>query len=146
MSLIAKSIVKDQWWVITDGQNKVGNVTAENSGYRVTIGNKELTFPDTKDIAKKIDVQFQKPSKQHKHTLPYAQWPTTEKTYNNMYDVKKKLHIFTKTKKSKCYHVAGWFRIYMNSEWSTQFCPKYIFVQRYKYEGPFMTEQEASTQ
>jgi hypothetical protein len=142
MSLIAKSIVKDQWWVITDGQNKVGNVTAENTGYRVTIGNNNLIFPDTRDISKNIDVKFQKPVKKNRHVIPYAQWPTPEKTYNNMYDVKKKLHIFTKTKKSKCYHAAGWFKILMNSEWILVFCPKYIFIQRYEYTGPFMSEHE----
>jgi hypothetical protein len=61
------------------------------------------------------------------------------------FDVKRKLHLFTKSNKSKCYHVAGYFMIDQNGQKQVIFCPKYIFIQRYDYQGPFKTESEANS-
>jgi hypothetical protein len=143
--LVAKPIIKDQYWVVTDGEKKVGNVQANSVGYEVMLNGSTLQFNNTKDIIKKTNIMFQ-PMKSNKTKveMPYPEYPTTNKTYNNMFDVKRKLHIFTKTKKSKCYHVAGWFNINQNGQNQTIFCPKYIFIQRYDYIGPFKTENEAN--
>lgn len=78
--------------------------------------------------------------------MPYPEYPTTAKTYNSMFDVKRGLHLYTKTRKSKCFHAAGYFVIEQNGVKSVQFCPKYIFIQRYPYEGPYKTQNEANIQ
>lgn len=142
--LIAKPIIKDQYWVVTDGERKVGNVQANSAGYEVILNGSTLQFDNTKDIQKQIKISFQ-PIKSNKTRveLPYPDYPTPNKTYNNVFDVRRKLHIFTKTKKSKCYHVAGWFIIEQNGQKQVIFCPKYIFIQRYNYTGPFKIEDEA---
>lgn len=144
--LVAKPIVKDQFWVVTDGERKVGNVQANSAGYEVILNGNTLQFDNTKDIKKQTKISFQ-PMKSNKTKvgMPYPEYPTTAKTFNNIFDLKRKLHIFTKTKKSKCFHVAGWFVIEQNGQKQVVFCPKYIFVQRYQYIGPFKTEPEAET-
>lgn len=144
--LIAKPIIKDQYWVVTDGERKVGNVQANSAGYEVMINGNVLQFNNTTDIKKTTKINFQ-PMKSNKARveMPYPEYPTPNKTYNNIFDVKRKLHVFTKTSKSKCYHVAGWFNINQNGHNETIFCPKYIFIQRYPYEGPFKTEAEANS-
>lgn len=143
--LIAKPIIKDQYWVVTDGTRKVGNVQANSAGYEVILNGSTLQFNNTTDIKKKTKITFQ-PVKSNKTRveMPYPEYPTTDKTYNNIFDVKRKLHVFTKSKKSKCYHVAGWFTINQNGQNQVVFCPKYIFVQRYPYNGPFKTQDEAN--
>ena len=75
--------------------------------------------------------------------MPFKVYPTTGKVFNSMLDIKRKLHLFTTDIKSKCYHAAGWFVIQQGSEKTTVFCPKYIFIERYPYQGPFKTEDEA---
>ena len=144
--LIAKPIIKDQFWVVTDGEKKVGNVLANSAGYEVILNGSTVQFNNTKDIEKKININFQ-PMKSNKTKveMPYPEYPTTSKTYNNIFDIKRKLHIFTKTSKSKCYHVAGWFVIDQNGVKQVTFCPKYIFIQRYDYQGPFKSEIEANS-
>lgn len=145
MSLIAKPIVKNQLWVVTDGSNKVGNVEFTGEGYNVKLGDRQAHFNSTKAIERMVAIEFERPTTQIKKSIPYAIWPTTGKTYNNMFDVKRKLHIYTKTKKSKCYHVAGWFSLKLNGAWQPVFCPKYIFIQRYEYVGPFLSRDEAES-
>ena len=143
--LIAKPIIKDQYWVVTDGEKKVGNVQANSAGYEVILNGSTLQFNNTKDIQKKTRISFQ-PMKSNKTKveMPYPEYPTPNRTYNHYFDVKRKLHIFTKSEKSKCYHVAGWFSINQNGHFQTVFCPKYIFIQRYPYHGPFRSEDAAN--
>lgn len=145
-NLVAKTIIKNEYWVITDGKKKVGNVTAEGSGFDVKIGNNIEHFTTTKAIEKKKQIEFAKVEKAKKDSEPpFAVFPTdTNRIYNSVLDVKRKLHLYTTTPKSKCYHVAGWFALKQTSEFTTVFCPKYIFVQRYEYLGPFNTESEAN--
>ena len=144
MNLRAKPIIKGEYWVITDGDKKVGNVVAEGSGFDVKIGNNIQHYNTTKAIAKKEQIEFEVIKKNKDEKLPFDIFPTSSnRVYNSVLDVKRKLHLFTKTQKSKCYHAAGWFAIKQGSEFTTVFCPKYIFIQRYEYEGPFKTENEA---
>lgn len=144
MSLIAKPIVKNQLWVVTDGNSKVGNVELTSDGYNLKLGSNQKQFDSTKAIQRLVAIEFQRPFRQPRQILPYAIWPTSGKTYNNMFDVKRKLHVYTKTRKSKCYYAAGWFNLKLNGEWQMLFCPKYIFVQRYEYLGPYFSEEEAA--
>ncbi len=146
MALVAKPIVKNHRWVITDGTKKVGNIEANSdaTSYSVQIGDSVNYFSTTKSIENGIQLVFEKPQKPKKLTdIPFAKWPTDTHTYNDFYDVKRKIHVYTKTPASKCYYAAGYFSIELNGVWTTLLSPKFIFVQRYKYHGPFKTIEEA---
>ncbi len=144
--LIAKPIVKDQYWVVTDGEKKVGNVQANGSGFTLQLNGSDTIYKNTDDIKKTVKIRFEPlKSNKTKAEMPYPQYPTTAKCYNSIFDIKRKLHLFTKTKNSKCYHAAGWFVIDQNGQKQVSFCPKYIFIQRYDYEGPFKSETEANS-
>lgn len=149
MNLKAKPIVKNEFWVITDGSKKVGNVVAEGSGFDVRIGNNIEHYNTTKAIEKKAHIEFEKVTKPKNATVevpPFAVFPTMcNRVYNNVFDVKRKLHLFTDSPKSKCFHAAGWFALKQGDEFVATLCPKYIFVQRYEYMGPFKSEEEANS-
>jgi len=145
MKLIAKPIIKNQYWVVTDGDKKVGNVFANESGFDVKLNGNIIHYKDTKEIRKEVSIEFQPDNmlKKAKEQLPFPEYPTTKKVYNSILDIKRKLHLFTKTLKSKCYYAAGWFVVYQGNDPQIVFCPKYIFIQRYEYDGPYKTETEA---
>lgn len=143
-TLIAKPVVKGQFWIVTDGKEKVGNVLSDGSGYDVKLHGNTKHFENTKAIQKQIQIEFQPIKKTiAEKQLPFKEYPTTSKVCNSILDVKRKLHLFTKTPKSKCYYAAGWFVIKQGETDVVLFCPKYIFIQRYPYQGPFKTENEA---
>jgi hypothetical protein len=145
--LVAKPVVKDQYWIVTDGNKKVGNIIANNSGYGVHLNGTIVQFKNTSEIKNSAKIKFQ-PLKTNntKAEMPYPQYPTTPRVYNSLFDIKRGLHIYTKTKKSKCYYAAGWFAIDQNGEKQILFCPKFIFIQRYSFAGPFKTKDEAAAQ
>lgn len=137
--LVAKPVIKDQYWVVLDNDKKVGNVSQNGTGYDVKIHGKAMHFTSTKAIQNLANITFQSVITTKQNQTPYPELPTTPKVFNSVFDIKRKLHLFTKTKKSKCYYAAGWYVI----DNSVVFCPKYIFIQRYKYKGPFSTVEEA---
>lgn len=142
--LIAKPVVKNQFWIVTDGKEKVGNVIADGSGFEVKLNGNKTHFKNTNAIKKQTSIEFQtiKVDK-HKKEIPFNEYPTTKKVFNSILDIKRKIHLFTTTQKSKCFHAAGWYVLYQGDEPTVTFCPKYIFIQRYEYLGPFKTEGEA---
>jgi formate dehydrogenase assembly factor FdhD len=146
-TLIAKPVVKNQFWIVTDGKEKVGNVLADGSGFEVKLNGNKSHYKNTTAIKRKTNIEFETVQKadKTKHDLPFKVYPTTSKVFNSMLDIKRKLHLFTTGTKSKCYHAAGWFVLQQGIEKTAVFCPKYIFIQRYPYSGPFKTEDEAKS-
>jgi len=144
MNLVAKPIVKGEYWVVTDGDKKVGNVIADGNGFEVKLNGRRAHFKSTGDVKRKTQIEFQTlKTDKTKVQLPFATYPTTSKVYNSVFDVKRKIHLYTKTLKSKCYFAAGYYVMNQTGDNEVVFCPKYIFVQRYPYLGPFKTESEA---
>ena len=142
--LIAKPVVKNQFWIVTDGKEKVGNVIADGSGFEVKLNVNKTHFKNTNAIKKQTSIQFETARvEKNKKEIPFNEYPTTKKVFNSILDIKRKVHLFTKTQKSKCFHAAGWYVLYQGDEPAVTFCPKYIFIQRYEYLGPFKTEDEA---
>ena len=142
--LIAKPVVKNQFWIVTDGKEKVGNVIADGSGFEVKLNGNKTHFKNTNSIQKQTNIEFQTIKVDRtKKEVPFNEYPTTKKVYNSILDIKRKIHLFTKTQKSKCFHAAGWYVLFQGEEPTISFCPKYIFIQRYEYLGPYKTEDEA---
>jgi len=143
-TLIAKPVVKNQFWIVTDGNEKVGNVLAEGSGFEVKLNGNKQFYKNTSTIQKQTKIEFQRPTEiKSKKELPLSEYPTPKRVFNSMVDIKRKIHLFTPTAKSKCYLAAGWYILEQGSEPELVFCPKYIFIQRYPYMGPYKTEAEA---
>jgi hypothetical protein len=144
-TLIAKPVVKNQFWIVTDGKEKVGNVIADGSGFEVKLNGNKTHYKNTTSIKKKTNIEFESIQKIDKstHNLPFKVYPTTSKVYNSILDIKRKIHLFTTSPNSKCYHAAGWYVINQGSDCKVIFCPKYIFIQRYPYQGPFKSEEDA---
>ena len=59
-----------------------------------------------------------------------------------MYDVKRKLPLFTKSNKSKSAYCAGYYVIKFDKGWVKSFCPKLITIERNESKGPFKTDLE----
>ena len=145
--LIAKPVVKNQFWIVTNGTEKVGNVIADGSGFEVKLNGNKTHFKNTNSIQKQTNIEFQtiKIDKTKKE-IPFNEYPTTKKVFNSILDIKRKIHVFTKTQKSKCFHAAGWYVLMQGEDPTVIFCPKYIFIKRYEYLGPYKTEDEAKKQ
>jgi hypothetical protein len=92
-TLIAKPIVKNQFWIITNGKEKVGNVLANGSGFELKLNGNKTQFKNTNAIAKKANIEFTS-SKINKVSseVKFSKYPTTNRVFNSILDIKRKMY------------------------------------------------------
>lgn len=142
--LIATPVVKNKFWVVEDHGEKIATIQAREDGGYVYVHDDEREYFDTVTVLKKkYNIKFGPVCKNNKSPNKNVYgYPISGKAYNQVYDVQRKLPIFSKTPKSKSFFCAGYYLIQMNGFWTESFCPKNITVNRYPYYGPFATEDE----
>jgi hypothetical protein len=147
MTLVAKPVIDKQFWILQDGNNKVGNIEACAGGYQVKINNQVAQFKTIRMAARQANIEFVTPVKQKLSKLDCAQvhgYAAAGRVYNPMWDLKLRAPIYTKTKKSKSWYAAGWYLVKKGRAWTVVQDPKLIVLQRYAYQGPYHSEQEAN--
>ena len=143
----AKPVIDGKFWIVEDSGNKVGVLKVNEQKKYVFSSKDKITMFDSK---KKLFEAFGKdfflkgnfsvaPVKQDNDVHGY---PASVEPHNPMFDVKRKLPLFTKSEKSKAMYCAGYYIIKFEKGWVTSFCPKLITLDRYPYEGPFKTVLE----
>ena len=143
--VIAKQIVKNKFWIVESAGEKVATIQSINEGGVAYVRNNEReVFSNIKLLSKKYNIEFVKIEKVKPEpgTVYEIQgYPTPHRPHNVLFDVSKHLPIFTKTPKSKSYFCAGYYIIKFNHNWARAYCPKAITLNRYKYQGPFKTQE-----
>jgi hypothetical protein len=147
MTLIAKPVIDRKYWILQENNQKVGNVEACDGGYQVRINNQVAQFKTIRMVEQRVHVQFEpgiKVVKTRPETNLVHGYPVAGRVCNPMWDVPKKLPIYTKTTKSKSWFAAGWYQVKKGRNWTVVQGPKLILLQRYSYAGPFYTKETAS--
>jgi hypothetical protein len=145
MNAVAKPIVKNKYWIVESNGNKVATIQAvEEGGFAFVHDDTREKFASIKMISKKYNIEFVKADKPKsaKNSDVYG-YPCKGNCYNEIYDVARRLPIYTKTQKSRSYFCAGHYLIKFNNTWIKEFSPKLITLNRYEFVGPFKTEAEA---
>lgn len=141
----AKPIIDGKFWIIEDHGHKIGTLQKDESDkFVLNAKNTRSVFKDIKTLEKNFGTNFFISAKKDEHevTNEIYGFSTNCQPHNPMYDVKKKLPLFTKSNASKSVYCAGYYAIKFEKGWVRSFCPKLITVQRYDYKGPFKTELE----
>lgn len=143
MSLLAKTVSEDFWIVEQEG-NKIGTLQRQLGEYCLNRGYMQEKFSSIKNLQEKYDIEFVTYAMPKvKREMEIYDYPCKSKPYNVMYDVRKKLPLFTKSEKSKSFYCAGHYAVkFENIGWVKSFCPKLITVSRYETYGPFKTKDE----
>lgn len=143
--VIAKPVVKNKFWIVEDHGKKVATIQAiEDGGFAYVQDHHREIFPTIKMLKDRYNIDIIKPSKSATAGKRYEVhgYPTAHKPHNEIYDVQKKLPIFTKSTKSKSFFCAGYYVIKFSNNWVKAFCPKSITLNRYDFKGPFATQEE----
>jgi hypothetical protein len=141
----AKPIVDGKLWVVEQDGEKVATLSKqENNKFKLSGNNGELWFDEEDELLSKFGSKFFLSENTFKVTLNQNEchgFPTKTKPYNTMYDVRRRLPLYTKQPQSKCFHCAGWYIVKFKN-WVVTQCPKLITIERYEYHGPFKTKAE----
>lgn len=143
----AKPIVDGKFWIVEQDGNKIATLhKKDNNKFVLSSTNGEVMFNKKQDLTKQFGDGFFLNSAKVKVTAADPHechgYPTSCKPYNAMYDVRRKLPLFTKSNASKSLYCAGYYVIKFDKGWVKSFCPKLITIERYPNKGPFKSELE----
>ena len=144
--IVAKPVVKDKFWILKQNDSKVGNIEAGTDGYTVRVNDTVTRVTSISSIRHNPDFAFEAPPVTKKAAAENSVhgYDTGGRVYNGMWDVKRRLPLFTKSRKSKSWYAAGWYIVKQRRDWETVQNPKLITLQRYPYQGPYHTREEAN--
>jgi hypothetical protein len=141
--LYAKAIVDGEFWVLTDGKRRIGQISVDSRGYQIYVNGKEHTFKTIDMLKRAANIKFdQIPARAEVDENSVHGYPTDAKQFNGVWSLEQRAPIFTKEDNSKSWFAAGWYLIHQNKIWRQEFCPKLITIQRYKYRGPFKNQRD----
>jgi hypothetical protein len=143
--IVAKPVVANQYWILKQDDQKIGNIQASADGYVVKIQNETFNYKTIPMVRKKTNIEFEPAEKVSKPVTDSVHgYSTGCRAHNAMWNVQLKLPLFTKTTKSKSWFAAGWYTVKQHRAWKTIHNPKLIVLERYKYQGPFHTKEQAN--
>jgi hypothetical protein len=150
MTTNAKVLIPEKEWLIKKGTEKLGSISKIKRGYAVLHHGKAVTFKTLAEIKSQIGIalfeeSIKKAKKESTDPVTYSiyDYPCKTKPYEPLYNVQKKLPLYTKRSKSKSQHCAGHYIIKFRKGWVKSFCPKLITLERYPFQGPWKTEEES---
>ena len=143
--MIAKEVMPGKFWILEDGTgDKKGTIQAANDGQlSAMIDGKPISFKDWSTLASALDLitDSNKPIIKSNDSEVHG-YPTNCEPFNSVWDVQKKLPLFTKAQKSKSLHAAGYYIVKFEHGWVNSFCPKLTTLTSNEWQGPFKTKLE----
>ena len=151
MTINAKTLVKDKFWIIEENGEKLGTLQKKDNNGWIFLSKKDSreVFHTPESLREKfgIDILAVEPTTpiepaDTNENFEVHGYPVSQHPYNPMFDVQKQLPIYSKTPKSKSLFCAGYYIICFEKGWRKAYCPKLITLQRYPYKGPMKTKLE----
>ena len=146
--LLAKSVVPNQYWILRDNDRKVGNIEVIPNGVQVRINDQVEVFKNIRTLKQRVRIDWQNIEKTcgPRCDNEVYGYPTDSPAHNGIFNLKYQVPLWTREPRSKSWYAAGWFRIKHGRTWHIELCPKLIMLERYHYQGPFKTREQAEKQ
>jgi hypothetical protein len=146
MSIKAKPVLDDKFWIIEDNGIRIGTLVKEEDSFVLTQKGKVNLFNNRSQLVSQFGSDFLvakiTPPERKETDLFVHGYPTRVVPSNQMFDIRKKLPLFTKSENSRSVYCAGYYLIKFNVTWLKAFCPKLTTLEGNEYRGPFKTELE----
>ncbi len=114
MTVEAKTVLKDKFWIVENDGQKIGTLSWNDNRYMFSSSVETCFFDNKRQLKKKlgVDIVWTEPLREQKKAeFDVHGYSASVKPHNSMYDVKRKLPLFTKSAKSKSLYCAGYYII-----------------------------------
>ena len=87
--IVAKTVIPNQYWILRQGDTKVGNIEAGPDGFQIKINNVVQQYKSIKTLKQKVQIDFEPVEKKAAPLVDNEVhgFPTTGRPYNAIYDV-----------------------------------------------------------
>lgn len=142
--MIAKQIVKNKFWIVEKDGRQVATIQATPSGVAFVQDNTREQFVSINVLRSKYNITISKDKKPKPEiTFDVHGFPCDHRPHNALYDVSKRLPVYTKTEQSKSFFCAGHYLVKYSESYVYAYCPKLITLNRNEFAGPFRTQDDA---
>lgn len=157
MNYSLKPIIDEKFWIVESNGQKYGTLRALDSKLFELTSNGKINTLDKSGLLDTwgIDVENCKSNDietsiiarntEYKHVGELHGFPCASEPFNSIYDVKKKLPMYTKSEKSGSFHCSGYYVIKYENGWTRAFCPKIVTLNKYEWHGPYKTKEDMLT-
>jgi len=151
MTINAKTLVKDKFWILEENGHKLGTLQKKDGNGWLFLSKRDASevFHTHESLRERFGIDITTTQVVEAMNIdPVIEnfdvhgFPTSQQPYNPMFDVQKQLPIYSKTQKSKSLFCAGYYIIQFEKGWRKAYCPKLFTLQRYPYKGPIKTKLE----
>lgn len=144
--ILAKPVVENQYWILKKDNRKIGQLEVnEHGNCTIRINDSVVQYKTIKMARDAINIAFAPPETATPVPPNMVHgYEVDGEIFNPLWDVKHKLPLFTRESKSKSWYAAGWYRVRQHRKWQAVQHPKLITLERYAYQGPFQTKEEAN--
>jgi hypothetical protein len=142
----AKPVIPDQYWILREHDRKIGNIEATDRGYQVNLNGRSVVIKNLDSLTATTPIDFKDilRSESRPETVNSVHgYATSSPAYNAIFDVQHQLPLWTHEPRSRSWLAAGWYRVRQHRNWRIVHCPKLILLERYQYQGPFHSAEEA---
>jgi hypothetical protein len=138
--ILAKSVIKDKFWILEENAKRVGMMNFKDDNYIVNIKRKDYVAHD-EDELKDLGIEFVVRDLTHGGHLEVMGYPTDQEEVFNVKEIDG-YPTFTKKAASKSTHVAGWYGLKFKNGWVCSLCPRLSTITTNQHVGPFKTKME----
>jgi hypothetical protein len=142
----AKPVIADKFWIVEQNGERVGTIH-KGTDLTVSLAGKNVgKCSNLDELENKFNIRLVSGKeltvgKEEKSVLEVHGYPSKTAPFNAMYDMKRKLPLYTKTQNSQSFYCAGYYIIQFD-KWLPSFCPKLLTLSRNEFKGPFKTKLE----
>lgn len=138
--IMAKSVIKNKFWILEENSTRVGMMNFKDDNYTIHIGKRDYIAHDADEL-KKMGIEFVIRDLSHGGHIEVMGYPTDQEEVFNVKHVDD-LPTFTKKAGSNSVHVAGWYGLKFKNGWVAVLCPRLSTIKSNTFCGPYKTKMD----
>lgn len=146
MNIETKTLIPNKEWILKEKNQKIGSILKNKKGFNFLKKGEKIFLKNKQEVKNFFGIElpesFIKEQNFSSNIYIIYDYPCSSKPFESLYNLKKKLPLFSKSSKSKSKYCAGYYLIKFRKGWVKSFCPKLITLERYQYHGPYKTEHQ----
>jgi len=138
--ILAKSIIKDKFWILEENAKRVGMMNFKDDNYTINLKRKDFVAHDATEL-KRLGIEFVVRDLTQGGNIEVMGYPTDQEEVFNIKEIDG-YPTFTKKSQSKSAHVAGWYGLKFKNGWVCSLCPRVTTIKNNVFVGPYKTKMD----
>jgi hypothetical protein len=138
--ILAKSIIKDKFWILEENAKRVGMMNFKDDNYTINLKRKDFVAHNANEL-KNLGIEFVVRDLTQGGNIEVMGYPTDQEEVFNIKEMDG-YPTFTKKSQSKSAHVAGWYGLKFKNGWVCSLCPRLTTIKTNVFVGPYKTKMD----